>query len=212
MLQVSQTAIDLIDTIRYQAGESIYELFDKVLILDGGHQVFYGPPSEARAYFENLGYNPLPRQSTADYLTGCTDPNERQFAPGRSANDTPSTPEALEAAFGRSIYARDNDDALEKYKLHMATEKADQEAFRAAVASDKKKGVSKKSPYTLGFTGQVRALTIRQFQQKVQDRFQLYTSYTLSIVRVPSNESGHASHLSELDLGHRNRSCFRQST
>lgn len=149
-----------------------------------GRQVFYGPPSEARVYFEGLGYNPLPRQSTADYLTGCTDPNERQYAPGRSAQDTPSTPEMLEEAYLCSKLARDNAAELEKYKLFMETEKADQEAFRAAVTADKKKGVSNGSPYTLGFTGQVRALTIRQFQQRLQDRFQLYTSFSLSIVRL----------------------------
>ena len=44
----------------------------------------------------------------------------------------------------------------------------------------KKKGVSKKSPYTQGFTGQVRALVKRQFTQKMQDKFQLYTSMCLS--------------------------------
>jgi ATP-binding cassette, subfamily G (WHITE), member 2, SNQ2 len=169
---------------RYQAGESIYELFDKVMILDEGRQVFFGPPSEARAYFEGLGYKGLPRQSTADYLTGCTDPNERQFAPGRSARDTPSTPEALENAYLMSNYSRNNEDSLEKYKLLMDTEKTDQEAFRTAVAADKKKGVSAKSPYTLGFTGQVRALAVRQFQTKLQDRFQLYTSFTLTMVRI----------------------------
>ena len=129
-----------------------------------------------------MGYQELPRQSTADYLTGCTDPNERRFAPGHSSHNTPSSPEALEDAFQRSPYAQDNIDSLQKYKLHMETEKADQEAFRAAVAADKKKGVSKKSPYTLGFTGQIKALTVRQFQQKIQDRFQLYTSFTLSLV------------------------------
>jgi len=153
------------------------------MVLDQGRQVYYGPPSEGRAYFENLGYNALPRQSTADYLTGCTDPNERQFAPGRSAKDTPSSPQELESVFQSSRYARDLDDSLQKYKLYMETEKADQEAFRAAVAADKKRGVSKKSPYTLGFTGQVWALTIRQFQMRIQDRFQLVTSFTLSMVK-----------------------------
>lgn len=192
----ASTALDFVKSLRvmtdvlgqttfvslYQAGESIYELFDKVLVLDQGRQAFYGPPSEARAYFENLGFQSLPRQSTADYLTGCTDPNERQFAPGRSAQDTPSTPEALEYAFSQSSYASDNRDSLEKYKLYMRTEKADQEAFRAAVIADKKKGVSKKSPYTLGFSGQVRALTLRQFHQKMQDKFHLYTSFSLSMI------------------------------
>ncbi|KAJ7109815.1 ABC-2 type transporter-domain-containing protein [Mycena epipterygia] len=166
----------------YQAGEGIYELFDKVMVLSEGRQVFFGPPSEARGYFESLGYKALPRQSTADYLTGCTDPNERQFAPERSANNTPSTPEALESAFQSSRFCHDLDASREKYKVLMETEKADQEAFRAAVAADKKKGVSKKSPYTLGFTGQVRALTKRQFQMRMQDKFQLYTSFSLSTI------------------------------
>ncbi|KAK7063883.1 pleiotropic drug resistance ABC transporter protein [Favolaschia claudopus] len=166
----------------YQAGEGIYDLFDKVMVLSEGRQVFFGKPTEARAYFESLGYKPLPRQSTADYLTGCTDPNERQFAPGRSAHDTPSTPEALESVFQSSQVSRGLDDDREKYKLYMETERADQEAFREAVAADKKKGVSKKSPYTLGFTGQVRALTVRQFQMRLQDKFQLYTSFALSTV------------------------------
>ena len=167
---------------RYQAGEGIYDLFDKVMVIDEGRQVFLGRPSEARAYFEGLGYKPLPRQSTADYLTGCTDPNERQFALGRSARDTPSSPQALENAYLLSPFARSSEDSREKYKILMETEKTDQEAFRAAVAADKKKGVSKKSPYTLGFTTQVRALTVRQFQMRLQDRFQLYTSFTLSTV------------------------------
>jgi ATP-binding cassette subfamily G (WHITE) protein 2 (SNQ2) len=152
------------------------------MVIDEGRQVFLGPPSQARAYFEGLGYKSLPRQSTADYLTGCTDPNERQFAPGRSARDTPSTPQALENAYHLSTLARDNEDCLEKYKLLMETEKTDQEIFRQAVADDKKRGVSKKSPYTLSYMGQVRALVVRQFQMRIQDRFQLYTSFALSTV------------------------------
>ncbi|KAJ8515436.1 hypothetical protein ONZ45_g7152 [Pleurotus djamor] len=166
----------------YQAGEGIYELFDKVMVLDEGRQVFFGPPSEARAYFETLGYKSLPRQSTADYLTGCTDPNERRYAPGRSEADVPSSPETLEEAYRASSFAHDVTVSREKYKTLMETEKHDQEAFRAAVIADKKKGVSKKSPYTLGYWGQVRALTIRQLQQRMQDRFQLYTSMVLSTI------------------------------
>ncbi|KAI0006223.1 ABC-2 type transporter-domain-containing protein [Russula compacta] len=161
----------------YQAGEGIYELFDKVMVLDQGRTVYFGPPNQARAYFERLGYRSLPRQSTADYLTGCTDPNERQFAPGISEKDVPCTPESLEAAFESSDLAREVADQVAKYKIRMETEKADQEAFRAAVAEDKKKGVSLKSPYTLGLKDQVIALTRRQFQKRLQDKFQIYTSF-----------------------------------
>jgi hypothetical protein len=173
---------DLTMISRYQAGEGIYELFDKIMVLDQGRTVYFGPPDQARAYFERLGYRSLPRQSTADYLTGCTDPNERQFAPGLSEKDVPSTPEALEAAFQNSDLARDVADQLSKYKLRMETEKADQDAFRAAVADDKKKGVSLKSPYTLGLKDQVIALTRRQFQKRLQDRFQIFTSFGFSMV------------------------------
>ncbi|KAL1694829.1 P-loop containing nucleoside triphosphate hydrolase protein [Schizophyllum commune] len=166
----------------YQAGEGIYELFDKVMVLDKGRQVYFGPPSEARQYFEQLGYKSLPRQTSADYLTGCTDPHERQFAPGRTADDVPSTPEDLERAFLASKYAYDINREREEYNEHMQIERTDQEAFRAAVLADKKKGVSKKSPYTLGYVGQVMALTKRQFFLRKQDMFQLITSYTLFVV------------------------------
>lgn len=192
----ASTALDLIKSLRimtdvlgqttfvslYQAGEGIYDLFDKVMVIDKGRQVYFGPASEARSYFESLGYKSLPRQTAADYLSGCTDPNERQFAPGRSASDVPSTPQALEHAFRASSYYGDMITSLERYKVHQAGEKRDQDAFRAAVLDDKKKGVSKKSPYTLGFWGQVKALTIRQFQTRMQDRFHLYTSFGLALV------------------------------
>ncbi|KAI0673639.1 ABC-2 type transporter-domain-containing protein [Trametes maxima] len=192
----ASTALDFIKALRvmtdilgqttfatlYQAGEGIYDLFDKVLVLDKGRQVYFGPPSEARAYFEGLGYKPLPRQSTPDYLTGCTDPNERQFAPGRSEADVPSTPEQLEEAFLQSRFAGDMQASLAKYKHTMEIDKSEQEMFRKAVIEDKKRGVSKRSPYTLGFTGQVKALAVRQFQMRLQDRFQLITSFGLSTV------------------------------
>ncbi|KAI0081165.1 hypothetical protein K474DRAFT_1657026 [Panus rudis PR-1116 ss-1] len=192
----ASTALDFVKSLRamtdilgqttfatlYQAGEGIYELFDKVIVLDQGRQVYAGPPSEARAYFESLGYASLPRQSTADYLTGCTDPNERQFAPGRSAADVPSTPEELESHWREHPLYKRLVQELQDYKVYMETEKADQIAFREAVAADKKKGVSHKSPYTVGFWGQVRALVIRQFVMRLQDRFQLITSFSLSTI------------------------------
>ena len=56
----------------YQASENIYSQFDKVMVIDQGRQVFLGPAREARQYFESLGFLPKPRQTTPDYLTGCT--------------------------------------------------------------------------------------------------------------------------------------------
>lgn len=40
----------------YQAGESIYEVMDKVLLIEEGRMLYQGPASEAKAYFEDLGF------------------------------------------------------------------------------------------------------------------------------------------------------------
>lgn len=63
----------------YQASQNIYDQFDKVLVIDEGRQAYFGPAKEARAYFENLGFKKKPRQTTPDYLTGCTDEFEREY-------------------------------------------------------------------------------------------------------------------------------------
>jgi hypothetical protein len=115
-----------------------------------------------------------------DYLTACTDPNERKFSRGRSVADVPSSPEALEQAFWESELGFDLRRELEDYKVSM---KDDQEVFKSAVLLDKNSRASKRSPYTLGYAGQVMALARRQFQMRLQDRFQLVTSFSLSMVR-----------------------------
>ncbi|GAA5926233.1 hypothetical protein JCM3775_000963 [Rhodotorula graminis] len=166
----------------YQAGEGIYEQFDKVLVIDEGRQVFFGPAKEARQYMMSLGYADLPRQTSADYLTGCTDPNERKLAPGRTEADVPATPEALEAAFKKSeIHAR----MIAERDAFQAASNADEKTrndFREAVANDKRRGVSKKSKYTASFPAQVQALVVRQFQLKAQDKVDLVVSWVTSIV------------------------------
>ncbi|BGP47011.1 ATP-binding cassette transporter snq2 [Rhodotorula kratochvilovae] len=165
----------------YQAGEGIYDQFDKVLVIDEGRQVYFGPASEARQYMMSLGYADLPRQTSADYLTGCTDPNERKLARGRSEADVPSTSEALEAAFQRSdICAR----MVAERDAYLAQCERDEQArreFEEAVRSDKRKGVSGKSVYTASFFAQVWALSVRQFQLRLQNRADLIFLYSSNI-------------------------------
>lgn len=51
----------------YQASENIYREFDKVLVIDGGKEVYFGPAGKARQYFEGLGFAKRPRQTTREY-------------------------------------------------------------------------------------------------------------------------------------------------
>lgn len=165
----------------YQASENMYRLFDKVLVIDAGRQAYFGPASEARAYFEGLGFARLPRQTTPDYLTACTDDFERRYAPGRSEADAPHGPDSLAAAFARSGHQARLDADMAAYRAGLAEQKAQLDDFRAAVREGKR-GSSRRSVYQVGFHLQVWALMKRQFTLKLQDRFNLTLSWVRSIV------------------------------
>ena len=61
----------------YQASDDIYGVFDKVMLLYDGRQIFFGLTSTAQAYFVNLGFVRSPRSSMADFLCSITNPAER---------------------------------------------------------------------------------------------------------------------------------------
>lgn len=165
----------------YQASENIYKQFDKVLVIDNGRQVFFGPVSEARSYFEDLGFREKPRQTTPDYLTGCTDPFEREFKDGRSADDVPSTPQALVEAFGKSVFSETLDQEMKSYREQIQKEKKIYDDFEIANKEAKRKFTSESSVYSIPFHLQTWALMQRQFLLKWQDKFALTVSWVTSV-------------------------------
>ncbi|CZS90575.1 hypothetical protein WAI453_004112 [Rhynchosporium graminicola] len=165
----------------YQASENIYKQFDKVLVIDAGRQVYFGPAQEARGYFEGLGFKEKPRQTTPDFLTGCTDQFEREYADGRSAENAPHSPETLAEAFNNSSFATRLGHDMEQYRKSIAEDKQRQEDFLTAVHDSKQKGASK-SVYSIPFYLQVWALMQRQYLIKWQDKFSLVVSWITSIV------------------------------
>lgn len=152
-----------------------------MLVIDGGKQVYFGPIDKARAYFEGLGFAPRPRQTTPDYVTGCTDEFERQYAPGYSEENAPHSPETLAAAFQASELSRDLDREISQYKDNLKETAQQWEDFKIAVKESKRAG-AKGSVYAVGFHRQVWALVKRQFSLKVQDRLALGISWLRSIV------------------------------
>jgi len=121
----------------YQAGEGIYDQFDKVMVMNDGYVVYYGPAKEARQYMISIGYKDLPRQTSADYLSGCTDANERQFADGKDESSVPSTAEAMAEAFLKSdIHARMMAEK-DEYKKHVQEDEGTRQEFKQAVAEQK---------------------------------------------------------------------------
>lgn len=165
----------------YQAGEGIYELMDKVLVIDEGRQIFSGLASEAKQYFIDLGYDCPERQTTADFLTAVTDPVERRFRPGYE-DSAPKGPEELEKAFHASSYyqkvLRDIED-YEKYLKESNFE--DAKRFEDAVQQEKSKRVPQKSPYTVSFPRQVWNCTKREYWLFIGDKTTIYTKLFIII-------------------------------
>ncbi|KAH7127774.1 ABC-2 type transporter-domain-containing protein [Dactylonectria estremocensis] len=145
----------------YQAGNGIYNLFDKVLVLDGGRQVFYGPRQEARPFAEALGFVCQDGANVADFLTGITVPTERKVRKGYE-NTFPRNAQALQSAYERSsVYTR----MVAEYDYPSTAAAKDCTAlFQEAISMERDHQLSTSSPLTVGFVSQVHACVIRQYQ------------------------------------------------
>ncbi|KAI0395863.1 ABC-2 type transporter-domain-containing protein [Xylariaceae sp. FL0594] len=165
----------------YQAGEGIYDLMDKVLVINEGREIYSGPAKEAKQYFIDLGYQCPDRQTTADFLTAVTDPVERRFRPGFE-HKAPKTPEELERAFRASPHYQRLLADVQDYENHLReTEYEDTKRFEGAVQEGKSGNVSEKSPYTVSFPRQVLNCTKREFWLLLGDTTTLWTKLFIII-------------------------------
>jgi ATP-binding cassette, subfamily G (WHITE), member 2, SNQ2 len=147
----------------YQAGEGIYALMDKVMVIDQGRCIFQGPAKEAKQYFVDLGFCSPERQTTADFLTSITDPTERKFRAGFE-NSAPRTPEELEMAFRASSHYQRVLAEIDAYEQELVeSEHYNAKEFELAVRESKSKTVQKKSSFTVSFFRQVWASLLREF-------------------------------------------------
>ncbi|CAK7227434.1 ATP-binding cassette transporter snq2 [Sporothrix bragantina] len=145
----------------YQAGNGIYNLFNKVLVLDEGKQIYYGPAQEARGFMEAQGFVYTEGANVGDFLTGVTVPTERKIRPGWE-NRFPRTPDAIRTAYEQSeIYQRE----IARYNYPDMPETAQRTAdFQESVAWEKSHHLPKGSTLTTSFWSQVKYCTARQYQ------------------------------------------------
>jgi ABC-type multidrug transport system ATPase subunit len=145
----------------YQAGNGIYDLFDKVLVIDEGKEIYYGPMKEARPFMENLGFYCDDGANVADFLTGVTVPSERKIKPGFE-DSYPRTADDIRQRYEKSS-TKANMEA--EYTFPASDEaKTSTQDFRESVQHEKHKSLPKKSPLTTSFTTQVKAAVTRQYQ------------------------------------------------
>ncbi|GAC94574.1 drug exporter [Pseudozyma hubeiensis SY62] len=166
----------------YQPGEGIWEQFDKVMVIDEGRCVYYGPRTKARQYFLDLGFKDYPRQTSADFCSGCTDPNLDRFAEGQDETTVPATSQRLEEAYQKSSIYQDMLREKQEYDAQIEADRSAEQEFRQAVLEDKHKGVRPKSIYTVSFARQVQALTVRQMEMILGNRFDIFVSFATTII------------------------------
>ncbi|KAI9499314.1 ABC-2 type transporter-domain-containing protein [Zychaea mexicana] len=165
----------------YQASNSIFKLFDRVLVLDNGYCIYFGPTNRAKAYFENLGFYCPPRKSVPDFLTGLCNPLEREIKPGFE-DIAPKHSSEFEKLYYESDIYRDMTEALKAYEEEISETQPAQE-FEEAVREEHQKRAPKRAPYTSSLYQQVKALISRQFHLQLKDRQALISRYGTILIQ-----------------------------
>lgn len=163
----------------YQAGNGIFEQFDKVLVLDEGKQIFYGPRKEARPFMEQLGFLCDPSANVADFLTGVTVPSERAIHPGFEAS-FPRSADAVRERYEQSnIHQRMQ---LEYTFPESEYTKSSTEDFKQSVATEKSRHLPKNSEFTVPLGKQISTAVMRQYQILWGDRATFIIKQAFTIV------------------------------
>lgn len=164
----------------YQASQAIYDVFDKVIVLYEGRQIYFGPCNKAEQYFADMGWAKPSRQTTGDFLTSVTNPQERQAREGMEQK-VPRTPDEFEEYWRKSpayeALMREITEHEEEFPVgrdaeqELAEKKHEQQA----------KHVRPKSPYLMSILMQVRLCTKRAYQRIWNDKA---TTLTTVIGRI----------------------------
>jgi ATP-binding cassette subfamily G (WHITE) protein 2 (SNQ2) len=146
----------------YQAGNGIYNQFDKVLVLVEGREIYYGPAGEAKLYFEDMGFVCVPGANIADFLTSVAVHTERKITPGYEGR-VPNTAPEFEDIYKRSpLFARMLKEISARTEESAAREI---DGLRTAHALEKNRSFGflsrEGSPYQVSFGKQVFECTKR---------------------------------------------------
>lgn len=166
----------------YQAGNGIYDLYDKVTVIAEGRVIYYGPRTEARAYFEDLGFVHPDGGNTADFLTSVTAANEREISKDHEG-PVPTSAADFAAAYQKSEIASRMREELE---AHLADEsrKTQTEATQDAIQQQKSKLAPKKRAEKVDFFTQVRAALIRDYQMRWGDQWTFWARQATTFIQA----------------------------
>ncbi|PLB46038.1 hypothetical protein P170DRAFT_458215 [Aspergillus steynii IBT 23096] len=167
-LRVQADYMDLASVVAiYQAPQDAYELFDKVTVLYEGRQIFYGRVQDAKKYFEDLGFECPKRQTTPDFLTSMTSPQERRIRPGYESL-APRTPEDFALRWKLSDQRQCLMQEIEAYE-NTHHQKLLLEEFTKSRRAERGSFQSTRSPYILSYWKQVELCLWRGWRRLLAD-------------------------------------------
>ncbi|KAJ9143769.1 ABC transporter CDR4 [Pleurostoma richardsiae] len=152
----------------YQASESIYDLFDRVVVLYEGYEIFYGPRERAVEYFEKMGWHRDPQQVSPDFLTAVTNPGERRARSGMEEK-VPRTPTEFFRHWKQSEDHRRLMVEIEQYRKQYPLHGKTLEDFQASHTKQQAKHSRPLSPYILSVPMQTRLCLTRAYQRMRND-------------------------------------------
>ncbi|OQD90039.1 hypothetical protein PENANT_c002G09456 [Penicillium antarcticum] len=164
----------------YQASQAIYDVFDKVLVLYEGRQIYYGSCTEAEKYFTSMGWVNPPRQTTGDFLTSITNPQERK-ARSDMEDRVPRTPQEFEQYWKRSPEYTALLKEISQYEAEYPLGGCGERDLAAAKHSQQAKHVRPQSPYIISIPMQLKLCTKRAYQRIWNDKA---STLTLLVGRI----------------------------
>ncbi|KAI0265431.1 ABC-2 type transporter-domain-containing protein [Gloeopeniophorella convolvens] len=147
----------------YQAGESLYEHFDKVCVIYEGRMAYFGRADQARQYFIDLGYEPAHRQTTADFLVAVTDPSARIVRDGFESR-VPRSAAEFAAAFMASGPGQQNRADMDAYRQEFVGKPERALAYKQSAKAEHATTQPGGSPYMISIPMQTRAVMLRRLQ------------------------------------------------
>ncbi|KAJ6437668.1 endonuclease/reverse transcriptase [Purpureocillium lavendulum] len=152
----------------YQSSQSMYDIFNKVILLYEGHEIFYGPGDRAVRFFEEMGWYRDPKQVSPDFLTAITNPGERRPQVGKE-HLVPRTASEFADYWKNSPEYQKLMAEIKDYEQANPIGQAGARQFQENHQKQQSRHTRPSSPYLLSVPMQIRLCLHRAFQRMRND-------------------------------------------
>lgn len=168
----------------YQPGDSLAGIYDKVSLLNQGHQIFFGELLTAKKYFEDMGFVCPARQTVAEFLVSITDPTAR-IVRETFENQVPRTAKEFEDRWRASANYQELITAINEHsKTAESIQSQELDRFKSVRFAEKAPATRTRSPYTLNLGIQF-FVTFRRACQRIRGEYAYFLAITTTMLIIP---------------------------